>query len=439
MTETWKQRAEDFLWHPPDVMAAGVGRLAIVVLRYLYAVGRDVASGQLTLRAMSLVYTTLLSIVPLIAFSFSILKSFGFHRQMEPYLYKFFEPLGPKGAELTEQIISFVDNVKGSVLGGIGLLLLVFTVVSMVQKVENSFNWIWQVKQARSLARRFSDYLSVILVGPILMLAAMGMIGSVASNSLVQKLTSMEPFGTALLLAGRLVPIVIVTFVFAFLFIFVTNTRVKLSAALVGGALAGVLWAVTGKVFASVVVGSTKYAAIYSSFAIVIIALIWLYLNWLILLLGSQIAFYCQHPEYLKIGRTRLILTGKERETLALELMMRIGTRFMDGPPPHTLYEIANDVGLPEEAVAQVVGSLESSGLIERTETACLLPGKDLAQIRLSDIFTAIRKPSKKVPAMRSGQSTTDLVTRVEKAVTQELGEQTLRDLIRSSQPRAKS
>jgi membrane protein len=437
MTEMLRKRAEDFLWNPPPAMAAGAGRIAVVFLRYLYAVGRDVSSGQLTLRAMSLVYTSLLSIVPLIAFSFSILKSFGFHRQLEPYLYKFFEPLGPKGNELTEQIISFVDNVKGSVLGGIGLLLLMFTVVSMVQKVENSFNWIWQVKQARSLARRFSDYLSVILIGPVLMLAAMGMIGSVASNSLVQKLASMEPLGTAVLLAGRLMPIVIVSFVFAFLFIFVTNTRVKIGAALVGGVTAGILWAITGKAFASFVVGSTKYAAIYSGFAIVIIALIWLYLNWLILLLGSQIAFYCQHPEYLKIGRTRLVLTGRERETLAVELMMRIGGRFMDGPPPHAMYEIANDVGLPEEAVAQVVGCLESSGLVERTDTGGLVPGKDLAKIRLSDIFASIRKPSKKVPAMRSGQSATDLVNQAEEAVRQALGDQTLRDLIQTSLTRA--
>ncbi len=434
MTATWIKRAEEFLWNPPPVMASGPGRLAITILQYAYAVGRDVASGQLTLRAMSLVYTTLLSIVPLIAFSFSILKGFGFHRNMEPYLYKFFEPLGPKGTELTNQIIDFVDNVKGSVLGGIGLLLLVYTVVSMVQKVENSFNWIWQVKQARSLARRFSDYLSVILVGPILMLAAIGMIGSVTSNALVQKIITIEPFGTTLVLAGRMVPLVIVTFVFAFVYIFVTNTRVRISAALAGGAIGGVTWAVTGKVFAAVVVGSTKYAAIYSSFAIIIIALIWLYLNWLILLLGGQIAFYFQHPEYLKIGRKRLTLTGRERETLAVALMMRIGSRFMAGPPPHALHEIASEVGLPEEAVAQVSACLESSGLVERTETGGMVPGRDLAEIRLSDIFAAMRKPSRTVPEMHADPSAAELVHRVEQAVSRELGDQTLRDLIRSDQ-----
>lgn len=435
MNEMIQKRIEAFLWRPPAALQAGPGLIAVRLLRFIYAVGREVAGGQLTLRAMSLVYTTILSIVPLIAFSFSVLKGFGLHRRMDHLLYRAFEPLGEKGAELTAQIIGFVDNVSGRVLGGIGLLLLVFTVVSMVQKVENSFNWIWQVKQARTLARKFSDYLSVILVGPILMFAAIGMIGSVASTAVVQKITSIEPFGTTVVLAGRLMPIVLVSFVFAFVYIFVTNTRVRISAALVGGVTAGLLWAITGKLFASFVVGSTKYAAIYSSFAIMIIALIWVYLNWMILLLGSQIAFYFQHPEFLRIGRTRLVLTGRERETLAVDVMMRVGRRFMDGPPPHLLHEIAGEVGLPEQAVAQVAASLETSGLLERTETGGLVPGRDLAEIRLIDVLASVRKPSPELPQIRSQAAASEVLGRIEKAVNRELHGQSLRDLIQSARP----
>jgi membrane protein len=415
MAETFLQRAEKFLWSPPAAMQSGAGVFLMGVLRLVYAVGRDIASGQLTLRAMSLVYTTLLSIVPLIAFSFSVLKGFGFHREMEPLLYQFFEPLGEKGAELTAQIIGFVDNVSGRVLGGIGLLLLVYTVVSMVQKVENSFNWIWQVKRPRSLARRFSDYLSVILVGPILMLSAMGMIASISSTALVQQLTSIEPFGSGLIFAGRLMPIVIVSFVFAFAYIFVTNTKVRVVSA------------------ASFVVTSTKYAAIYSSFAIVIIALIWLYLNWMILLLGSQIAFYFQKPKYLRIGRTRLVLTGRELETVALDLMLRVGERFMEGPPPLELHDIANEVRLPEEALSHVAASLASSGLIERNDSGGLVPGRDLGEIRVADILEAVRRPDAAVPQIRSVAPASELVGRVERAVEQELSGQTLRELIEST------
>ena len=176
MLEALIRRVESFLWNPPERLSGHPGHFLLRVLRVLWAVVRDILTGQLTLRAMSLVYTTLLSIVPLIAFSFSVLKAFGFHERVQPLLYEFFAPLGPKGTELADRIIQFVDNVKGGVLGTIGLLLLVFTVISMIQKVEHSANWIWRVDKPRSLARKFSDYLSVILVGPVLMLAAMGML-----------------------------------------------------------------------------------------------------------------------------------------------------------------------------------------------------------------------------------------------------------------------
>lgn len=430
MSQTLQERAQAFLWDPPESMRVGLRSWILAVARLVYGLVRDFMTGELTLRAMSLVYTTLLSIVPLIAFSFSVLKGFGFHRELEPLLYQFFEPLGEKGAELTSQIIGFVDNVSGRLLGGIGLVFLIYTVISMVHKVENSCNWIWQVKQSRSLARRFSDYLSVILIGPVLMMAAMGMIASISSNALVQKVTSLEPFGTSLVYAGRLVPVLLVSFVFSFVYIFVTNTKVRVLPAFIGGIAAGFLWALTGKVFASFVVGSTKYAAIYSSFAILIIALIWLYLNWLILLLGSQIACYVQRPEYLRIGRRRLILTGRERETLAVDIMLRIGQRFLSGPPPCELADIANEVGLPEEAVARVVGSLEASGLIEKSESGALLPGRDLDSIELVEILQAVRKPSEDIPQLKNVDQAKVLLDEVEHAIEGGLAARSLRELI---------
>jgi membrane protein len=287
MSTTLQARCEQLLWEDPGATPHPLRRLLLMPARFAYAVARDLSQGQLTLRAMSLVYTTLLSVVPLLAFSFSVLKGFGVHRQIQPLLYEFLEPLGDKGAEITSQIIAFVENVRGSVLGGIGLALLVFTVISMVQKVEDTFNHIWQVQQSRSIARRFSDYLSVILVGPILMVTAMGLLATINSSAAMQAIASIEPFGSLVALISRLAPFALVVLVFAFVYAFVPNTRVRIGPALLGAAVAGAAWTLGGSLFASIVVGSTRYAAIYSSFAIAIVALIWLYLSWLILLLGA--------------------------------------------------------------------------------------------------------------------------------------------------------
>ena len=146
------------LW--PDELPDSRAELGLLqVSRFAYALLRDLSSGDLTLRAMSLVYTTMLAVVPLLAFSFSILKGFGYHQRLEPVLLSFLAPLGPRSSEITANVIGFVDNVSGSTLAGVSLLLLLFTALSMAQKVEDSFNFVWRVDRPRSIGRRFSEYL----------------------------------------------------------------------------------------------------------------------------------------------------------------------------------------------------------------------------------------------------------------------------------------
>ncbi|MDH3930474.1 MAG: YihY/virulence factor BrkB family protein, partial [Deltaproteobacteria bacterium] len=148
------------------------------VLRVFYVVIRDLLEGQLTLRAMSLVYTTLLAMVPLLAVSFSVLKGFGVHNQIEPLLLNFLRPMGERGVEVTSRIIGFVDSVKAGVLGSVGFALLIYTVISLIQKIEQACNDTWQVNRSRPLSQKFSDYLSVILIGPLLVFSALGITAS---------------------------------------------------------------------------------------------------------------------------------------------------------------------------------------------------------------------------------------------------------------------
>ncbi|MDZ7644815.1 MAG: YihY/virulence factor BrkB family protein [Woeseiaceae bacterium] len=175
-------KIEQVIWGNELRSSGRAGRLLNGFLRYLYGLLRDIVYGQLTLRAMSLVYTTLLSIVPLIAFSFSVLKGFGVHQQLEPLLLDFLEPLGEQGREIGRQVMTLVDNVKGGLLGGISLAFFIYTAISMVQKVEESFNYVWYVTTPRSFARRFTDYAIVLLIGPVAMVIAIGTIASIQSS-----------------------------------------------------------------------------------------------------------------------------------------------------------------------------------------------------------------------------------------------------------------
>jgi membrane protein len=414
----------------------GVRLLLVRVVRTIYVLVRDLLSGQLSLRAMSLVYTTLLSLVPLLAVSFSVLKGFGVHNLIEPLLLSFLEPLGPQGEQVAGHIIQFVENVKVGVLGSVGLALLIYTVVSLIQKIEAAFNDVWRIESKRSLAQRFSNYLSVILIGPVMMFTALGITASVMNNSLVQHIVSIKPFGSVLIMLGRLVPYFLVCLAFTFVYVFIPNTRVKPSAGLLGGLVAGTLWQTTGWAFAAFIAGSAKYAAIYSSFAILILLLIWLYINWLVLLIGAQISFYVQNPQYLTMTQVRLVLSNRFKEHLALVIMYLVASNHYHKREPWRRDTLAERLDLPDEAVRRLLEILVDAGyLVETATDPCgYLPAMDSDTVQVADLLAAVRQAgeSRFLSAARlaSAVPIDELMHRIESAAGDALGDTTVRSLV---------
>lgn len=381
------------LWNT-DLSMGPRWRAALVhVLRIAFVVIRDILVGRLTLHAMSLVYTTLLSIIPLLAIGFSVLKGFGVHNEVEPMLQSFLRPLGERGVEITTQIIQFVDNTKVGVLGFLGLGFLVYTVISLIQKIENAFNDTWRVSQSRSFARRFSDYLSVILIGPVLVFSAMGVQATLMRQSLVSDLADIRPVGAAIETLGQLTPNILVVVAFTFVYMFVPNTKVRLGPALIGGLVSGLLWVTAGWAFATFVVTSARYTAIYSAFATVIFAMIWLYVSWLILLVGGSIAFYVQQPEYLKQDSGPVRLSNRVRERVALQITAQIARTFYDGGEPWALARLVTRLHLPREATERMLLSLEEDGLLIRTsdEPPCFIPARPPDETQVKTILDAVR------------------------------------------------
>ncbi len=429
-------RFNEWLWSEDLTSVSRFERWVIFPVRMLVVVLRQLLGGQLNLRAMSLVYTTLLSTVPLLAVSFSVLKGFGVHNQLEPILANVLEPLGPRGAEITRSVIGFVENIKVGVLGSLGLVFLIYTVVSLTQKIESSFNYVWQVEHLRGLAQRFSSYLSVILIGPVLMFAAVGLTATISSHGLVQTLIHMEPIGRILVLAGKLIPYLLVIATFTFIYIFIPNTRVRLVPALVGGTVAGVLWQTSGWLFATFVATSPNYAAIYSGFAILVLLLIWLYLSWLILLLGSQVAFYVQYPHYLTREPVRLDLSARLQERLALQLMYMIAEHHCNDREPWTLEALVQYLGLPMQPVHKVLRLMEEGGFLARTcdDKTAYLPRRDIATIRVSELYDLARSAGEnrlltleKLPGDACVES---LLASVDRAAHGAMGDYTLKDLV---------
>jgi membrane protein len=439
MIPTLLGNLERWLFEPPESIYGRPLWKLTRILRYPYALIRDVMRGDLTLRAMSLVYTTLLSIVPLIAVSFSVLKGLGYHRELEPVLYTFLEPLGDRGFELTGQIMSFVENVRGDVLGSLGVIFLLYTTLTMIQKVEESFNFVWRVAQPRSLMRRVSEYLSVMVVGPAVIVAAFGLIATFSHTSAVRVLTEYEPFGTVLAIFGRLTPYILVTAVFTFVYGFMPNTKVRFRAALIGGVFAGVVWAATGMIFTSFVVESTRNIVIYASFAIVIVALIWLHVSWLILLLGAQLSFYVQNPQYLRPGRGEIQLNASLRERVALSIMYLIVSDYRSANHRWNTNRLAEHLDLPGAGLNPIVDALERAKLLLPAEDETWVPARDPQTIELVEVLEAVRHDTAgpRLAKIRDIAPAVAAARAAEDAMRKSLQGKTVNDLIKPEQDKS--
>ncbi|MDM8565382.1 YhjD/YihY/BrkB family envelope integrity protein [Candidatus Halobeggiatoa sp. HSG11] len=430
------EKIEDFFWESNLRSLPFWRSVSARIFRTIYVVVRDVNQGNLSLNAMSLVYTTLLSIVPLLAVSFSMLKGLGVHNQIKPLLQNILAPLGEKGVEITEKIIGFVENVNVGVLGILGMSILIYTIVALIYKIEKVFNFIWRIDKNRPFVRRFSDYLSVIFIGPLLLFLAIGTTASVMTSPFVQKLSDISYFSIIVDSTTQSMPYIFIIGAFTFLYILIPNVRVRFTSAFIGALVAGFLWQTIGWGFAYFVVSSTQYATIYSGFAILIVFMIWLYLAWLILLIGSSIAFYHQHPEYLNIRKREQTLSNRLKEHLALSSLYVITQHHFQGKPAWNGNGLAQHLGIPTKVLSVVLDILKNNGLLIKagTNEELYVLAKAPETIAIKEVLDTIRSAEEdkyfNLQTLRFNDKVTELMAVADNNTEQVLKKCTLKDLL---------
>jgi len=431
-----KNSINHFIWQQ-DLKSLPVWKVRTIrILRIAHATGRDIAGGLISLRAMGLVYTTLLSLVPLLAVSFSVLKGFGVHNRLEPLLMHLFTPLGTQSSEIVNRIIGFVDNIKVGALGTFGLLILLFTVLSLVKKIETAFNYSWRISATRNLGQRFSNYLSVIMVGPVLIFTGVGIKASIHNSTIVNDILMIEPFGSLILLAGKILPFLITIAVFSFIYMLVPNTRVKIKSAFAGAIAATILWEITSRVFAAFISNSTNYTAIYSSFAILIVFMLWLYATWFIVLIGASFSFYHQHPAYTSARQQYLPLSCRLREKLALIIMQQCGEHFHHQKSPLSSLQLSKKIDISEHAILLVCKALEQTGLLIRVEGKknSFIPAQSLETIGIATVIRAVRKAEESTQlhpdSIMADQKVEAIISQLDQAMEQGLDEMTVKDIV---------
>jgi membrane protein len=414
------------LFGPHTLQQNPLARL-LRALRYPYAIIRDLLDGELTLRATGLVYATMLALIPLIALSFAVLKAFGAHREIEPFLREFFRPVGDAGTQIVHRLMELADDVSGGLVGVVGFALLLWTLVGAVNKIEDSLNYVWRVQRGRSIPRRVVEFAVLVTVGPLVVATVIAF-----SELAINSVSGYTFAARAMDLLIGFAPYAIVTGLFTALYVLIPNTRVRIMPALIGGLVAGVLWAATGKAFTALVIYTSRLTLVYAGFAIVVALFLWTYLGWLILLVGAQLAFYAQNPNYLRLGHADFELSGNEEERLALDIMARVATEHRAGHQPWTLEKLSRALALPGIAIAAMAEHLENAGLLAQADDGKLFPGREISSITLAEVIhTARTRRTGHDPHPRlSAPGVLRLQAEMERAWREACGQRTLADLI---------
>ena len=339
-------------------------------------------------KAAALTFNTLLAFIPLLAIMFALLKGFGVHNTIEPMLL---QHLSVGSEDVVTRIVEYINNTNVTRLGSFGLVVLIFTVLALISNIEKSFNSLWQVDETRSLFRRFADYFSVVTLGPLFLLAAFSMNTSMRNQDIVQWILSKPVFGDLLLLLFSVLPFIVIWVAFIFLYLFIPNTKVNIVSATLGGVSAGTLWLITQWGYVNFQYGVAKYNAIYGTMAALPIFMIWIYLSWLIALLGLQLCW--AHQNRTRLGHLlRHDNVTRWQPLQVLELLLVVYSRFQRGADCWSVEELIEQVSMPSDVAKCVIKHLQQCGVVlvvcpEPSDIDLVVPQVPATTLVLDDIL----------------------------------------------------
>ncbi len=389
------------------------------------------------LRASALSYSTLFAIVPIFAVAFSMMKGLGAQLQLERILINY---LTAQQEAVTTRIITYISNTDFKALGAFGTAFLIYAVVMMLGNVESTFNDIWGVTKSRSVGRKITDYLSVLILGPLMMVIATTLIASFSSNTVIQYLSRYWVFERSLFLFNTILPYMALFVAFTAMYILMPNTRVRFLPALIAGILCGSLWELAFSLYTDVYVGVARYNTIYGTFAVIPIFIIWLYISWIIVLIGAQISYAIQNVKSFQQDVTSRDIGYEQQEEMAVHIMLNICERFHKGLPLITEQELSNMLTIPVRLVHQIVSKLGRDGMLRECseeEEPILQPTRNLGLIKVLDICQAMRRAdgrSWQITEEEFGKPLFDLFDRKRSAEADLLGGVSMRDLLERSQ-----
>ena len=428
--DIWKMRLSD---------TSGGKSFFYRTLRILIVTFTGIQKNNIKLWAAGLTYYTLLSIVPIIAMAFGIAKGFGMKSVLEDNLQDIFE--GQQ--EVLQYVMDYAEkllaNTQGGIIAGIGLIILFWSVIRLLIYIEEAFNNIWHIKTDRSYLRKFTDYVSMMLIAPILLISA--------NSATVLIITTMRDMAESTVLLSwiqpviffmvKLIPYVIFWLLFTLIYVIMPNTRVDFKSALIAGILAGTLYQLTQTVYIEFQVGVSRYSAIYGGLAALPLFLMWVLISWWIILIGAKLAYAHQHIEEYEFGWNVVKPSNTFNKYLALLIVHILAKNFEAGKPPMTIREISAGLRTPWLFVEDMITSLTKLRIITETysndgEESAYQPGQDIHNLTAAYVLESMERAGDEEIAIVDTTYTEDLkksLYAIKTSVIESQGNVLLKDL----------
>jgi membrane protein len=367
LNDIWKISLTEINWHK---------KLLIKLVRTFTLAFRGFKEDKVNLRASALTFYSILSVVPVMAMAFGIAKGFGFEEKMKLLLQENLKGQEEVATFLIDFSGNMLNSVKGGWIFGVGLVFLLWTVMQVLGNIENAFNSIWQVKRSRVFFRKFSDYFSIMLVAPILILVSSS--AQIVIIEMVDRITSeiaiigyIGPFIYSLI---KLIPFVLIWLLFTFIYMVMPNTKVNFGSALIAGIVAGTTFQLLQFFYIHFQIGVSKYNAIYGSFAALPLFLVWLNWSWLIVLFGAEISFSAQNHHQYEFESDIKTLSLRSKRLTSLYILQYIIGHFEKSDPPQTAQNISINLKLPVRLVRLLLYEMVECHVLAET------PSKDFKE-----------------------------------------------------------
>ncbi len=388
--DIWKIRSKDY---------SRSKSFFIKQLRILILAVRGFFEDNCILRASALTFYSLLSIVPVVAMAFGIAKGFGFQKLLEQQLYEKF----PGQEEVMIQIVhyahSLLENTKGGMIAGIGVAFLFWAVIKLLGNIERSLNAIWRINKLRTFGRKFSDYLSIIIISPILVILSSSVTVFITTQITLisEKIALLGIFNPFIFFILKLLPYGLVWILFIFTYIVMPNTQVNFSSGFVAGVIAGTIFQVGQWAYIFFQVGVARYNAIYGSFAALPLFLIWLQLSWFIVLFGAEISFSYQNVDSYEFEPDCQNISQIFKKLISLQIAHLVIKAFSRGEKPPTASKITQALEIPIRLVQQTLDELVEGGIFSYAETKennelFYQPARDINGITIKSIIEALER-----------------------------------------------